>query len=131
MLLAMNGATRMMDNASGGMMEKGCRMMQGDGGGMMNGGRQVIERNMAMNQGGDVMHMVHAGFAILFGLALLSIVIIAAIWIYRLMKRYTCGKAAVVASAPFETALEILRRRYAEGSINTEEYLERKQNLID
>ena len=113
------------------MQNGSCKMMQGGGGDMMNGGRQMMERGMTMHPGGDIMQIVHAGFAILFGLALLAIAIIAAVWIYRLMKKYTCGKAAVTPPAAFETALEILRRRYAEGTINTEEYLERKQNLID
>jgi uncharacterized membrane protein len=126
-----NGATRVVESMPNNIMEKGCRMMEDGGNGMMGGGRQVMERNMIMNQGGDIMHMVHAGFAILFGLALLAIVIIAAIWIYRLMNKYTCGKVAIKQAATFETALEILSRRYAEGVINTEEYLERKQHLIE
>ena len=113
------------------MQNGSCKMMQGGGGDMMNGGRQMMERGMVMNQGGGIMPMVHAGFAVLFGLALLAIVIIAAIWIYRLMKKHTCEKKIAKAATSFETALEILSRRYAEGAISTEEYLERKQHLVD
>lgn len=131
MLLAMqNGMTRAIENMPGGMMEKGYRMAQ-DCNGLVGNGRHMMEKNMFFDQGGGVMYMIHAGFSILFGLALLAVVIIAAVWLYKLMKKHTCETSAAASAKVSETALEILSRRYAEGAISTEEYLERKQHLVE
>ena len=101
-----------------GMMGQGGNMMPGCGG-----------SGMMMHGGGfSILHMIGAT---LFGLAFLAIVIIAAVWLYRLMKAHTARFGCCKTPTTAETALDILSRRYAEGVIDTAEYLERKQHLTE
>jgi uncharacterized membrane protein len=69
----------------------------------------------------------HMAFAGLIGLAVLVLLVLAIIWLLKLIRAN--GVPILLSSKPHEDALMILSRRYANGEIPTEEFLERKQHL--
>lgn len=65
-------------------------------------------------------------FASLINLVLLGAVVVAVVWA---MDRLRSQRAQEVGSARFESALDILKKRYARGEIGKEEFEAKRRDL--
>lgn len=57
------------------------------------------------------------------------LVIVGVIWFLTRASQYRPPSPPTPSETPKETPMEILKRKYAEGELSTEEYEERKQRL--
>ncbi|MEU0350897.1 SHOCT domain-containing protein [Streptomyces sp. NPDC006237] len=65
----------------------------------------------------------------LVGLVLLALLILGLVWLDRLLIRDTASKDTTSRPADAEAPEDILRRRYAAGEIDEDEYLRRMAGL--
>lgn len=63
----------------------------------------------------------------IFQILILVIVIIAVVWAIR----YFTGQRQIGSSSSSDSALEILKRRYANGEIDKEEFEQKKKDLLN
>ena len=80
-----------------------------------------MDMDMDMNMGGFM-----AGWMALWGLLAVALLVLAVVGTVWLVRNLTADKAP--AARPWE---DELRRGYAAGEIDREEYLRRKQDLAD
>ena len=72
----------------------------------------------------------HWGMGMIHGLLWWVLVVLGIVVLVRLLGRGAASAPAPAGAAP-ETALEVLKKRYARGEIGKEEFAEKKRDLAE